>query len=85
MFKKTGIILFLIGATLICLPADRGLFSCLIGETAFAATQENGQPCPPECVTDTLEFVTYYPSPYGTYEELRGDKIIVGDTAPDHT
>ena len=23
---------------------------------------------------------TYYPSPYGYYEELRGDKIIVGDT-----
>ena len=23
---------------------------------------------------------TYYPSPYGLYEELRGDKIIVGDT-----
>ena len=47
---------------------------------AFAQLQDDGQPCPPECVTDSMEIITYYPSPYGYYEELRGDKIIVGDT-----
>ncbi len=53
-------------------------------DLAFAATQENGQPCPPECVTDSMEIETYYPSPYGYYEELRGDKIIVGDSNNSH-
>ncbi len=27
--------------------------------------------CPPECVTDSMEIVTWYPSPYNEYEELR--------------
>ena len=27
--------------------------------------------CPPECVTDSMEIVTWYPSPYSEYEELR--------------
>ncbi len=67
MFKKTAIILLLILAAPTGLPGE-----------AFAQQQTE---CPPECVTDTLEFTTYYPSPYGVYEELRGDKIIVGDTA----
>ncbi len=42
---------------------------------AFAQT-----PCPECPVEDSITFETYYPSPYGLYEELRGDKIIVGDT-----
>lgn len=42
-----------------------------IAGAAFAATRENGQPCPPECVTDSMEIVTWYPSPYNEYEELR--------------
>ena len=37
-------------------------------------------PCPECPVEDSMVFETYYPSPYGYYEELRGDKIIVGDT-----
>ncbi len=69
MSKKTAIILLLILAA--------QCVGILQGE-AFAQQQTE---CPPECVTDTLEFVTYYPSPYGVYEELRGDKIIIGDTA----
>ena len=73
MIKKIGIILFFVGATLV-------VAHCLIGGTAFAQLQDDGQPCPPECVTDSMEIITYYPSPYGYYEELRGDKIIVGDT-----
>ena len=35
---------------------------------AFAQQQTE---CPPECVTDTMEIVTWYPSPYSEYEELR--------------
>ncbi len=27
--------------------------------------------CPPECTIDTMEIVTWYPSPYNEYEELR--------------
>ena len=38
---------------------------------AFAQLQDDGQPCPPECVTDSMEIVTWYPSPYNEYEELR--------------
>ena len=36
---------------------------------SFADTPQDQ--CPPECVTDTLEIVTWYPSPYSEYEELR--------------
>ena len=50
----------------------------LSSDTAFA--QQPQTECPPECVTDSMEIETYYPSPYGYYEELRGDKIIVGDS-----
>jgi len=28
---------------------------------AFAQLQDDGQPCPPECVTDSMEIVTWYP------------------------
>src|SRR3990167_6106284 len=59
MFKKTGIILSLV------LAAPIGLSG-----TAFAQQTEQTE-CPPECVTDTLEIVTWYPSPYSEYEELR--------------
>ena len=62
MLKKTGMVI--VGATLV-------VVHCLIGGTAFAQLQENGQPCPPECVTDSMEIVTWYPSPYNEYEELR--------------
>ncbi len=48
-------------------------------EAAFAATQENGQSCPPECVTDTMEIMTWYPSPWNSYEELYTMKLGVGD------
>ena len=35
------------------------------------ALADEPPPCPPECLTDTLEIVTWYPSPYSEYEELR--------------
>src|SRR3990167_4024826 len=47
----------------------------ILSGVAFAQTQ-----CPECPVEDSMVFETYYPSPYGYYEELRGDKIIVGDT-----
>ncbi len=53
----------------------------VLAAPTLSFAQQPQTECPPECVTDTLEFVTYYPSPYGVYEELRGDHIIVGDTA----
>lgn len=36
---------------------------------AFAQTPQTE--CPPECLTDSMEIVTWYPSPYNEYEELR--------------
>ena len=67
MVKKTIIILSLVVAAqcaaIVGLPGLAGL--------AFAQLQEDGQPCPPECVTDSMEIVTLYPSPYNEYEELR--------------
>ena len=62
MLKKIGMVL--VGATLV-------VAHCLIGGMAFAQLQDDGQPCPPECVTDSMEIVTWYPSPYNEYEELR--------------
>ena len=57
MVKKIGIILsFVVAAQCAYLPG-----------IAFAQQTT----CPPECVTDTLEMVTWYPSPYSEYEELR--------------
>jgi len=57
MVKKAGIILLLVVAA--HCAATTGL--------SFAQQTE----CPPECVTDSLEIVTWYPSPYSEYEELR--------------
>ena len=54
----------IVGATLV-------VAHCLIRCPAFAQLQDDGQPCPPECVTDSMEIVTWYPSPYNEYEELR--------------
>ncbi len=70
MVKRIGIII--VGATLV-------VAHYLIGGTAFAAIQENGDPCPPECVTDTMEIMTWYPSPWNSYEELYTMKLGVGD------
>ena len=50
MLKKTGMVI--VGATFV-------VVHCLIGGAAFAQLQENGQPCPPECVTDSMEIVTW--------------------------
>ena len=36
-----------------------------------AAFAQQPTECPPECVTDSMEIVTWYPSPYNEYEELR--------------
>jgi len=57
MVKKIGIIFFLVVAA--HCAATTGL--------SFAQQTE----CPPECVTDSMEIVTWYPSPYSEYEELR--------------
>lgn len=45
---------------------------------AFALLQDDGTPCPPECVTDSMEIVTWYPSPWNAYDELRSNRIVVG-------
>ena len=43
-----------------------------IAGAAFADSYtQDGKPCPPECVSDSMEIVTWYPSPYNEYEELR--------------
>ncbi len=63
MVKRIALVL--VGATLVF-----ALLSGLSG-LAFAQSQNNGQPCPPECVSDSMEIVTWYPSPYNEYEELR--------------
>ena len=63
MFKKIGMVI--VGATLV-------VAHCLIRGTAFADSYtQDGKPCPPECVSDSMEIVTWYPSPYNEYEELR--------------
>ena len=79
MIKKTTIILLLLLAAQYA-GRPQGAAPTIVPGMAFAQLQDDGQPCPPECVTDSMEIITYYPSPYGYYEELRGDKIIVGDT-----
>ena len=55
MIRKTAVILFL-------------AFVTRYAGSVFAAT---GRRLPPECVTDSMEIVTWYPSPYNEYEELR--------------
>jgi len=58
-----------------CAGRPQGAAPTILSGAAFAQT-----PCPECPVEDSMVFETYYPSPYGLYEELRGDKIIVGDT-----
>src|SRR3989338_1759961 len=76
------VLVMVVGATLVV-----ALLSGFSG-AAFAQQQTNeGTPCPPECLTDTLEIVTWYPSPYNTYETLNSAKLAVGayeDTEPSH-
>ena len=74
MIKKTVIILFLI---LAAQYAGRPQGAAPT-ELAFAQMQDDGQPCPPECVTDSMEIVTWYPSPWNAYDELRSNRIVVG-------
>ncbi len=77
MVKRIALVF--VGATLVV-----ALLSGMSG-AAFAAIQENGDPCPPECLTDTLEIETWYPSPWNEYEELYTMKLGVGDvTEPYH-
>ena len=45
MVKRIGMVI--VGATLV-------VAHCLIGGAAFAQLQDDGQPCPPECVTDSV-------------------------------
>ncbi len=55
--------------------------------TSFSFADTPQPECPPECVTDTLEIDTWYPSPYNTYETLNSAKLAVGayeDTEPSH-
>lgn len=70
MLKKIGIILLLL-LTAQCAGRPQGAAPTILPGLVFAQLQENGQPCPPECVTDSMEIVTWYPSPYNEYEELR--------------
>ena len=81
MVKRIALVLVMVvGATLVV-----ALLSGFSGAGAFAAIQENGDPCPPECVTDTLVIDTWYPSPWNEYEELYTMKLGVGDvTEPNH-
>ena len=67
MVKKIGIIFLLV---FVVQYAGRPQGAAPTG-LAFAQLQDDGQPCPPECVTDSMEIVTWYPSPYNEYEELR--------------
>ena len=71
MVRRIGIII--VGATLVV-----ALLSGLSG-AAFAAIQESGEPCPPECVTDSMEIITWFPAPYGLYGELNSMKLAIGD------
>ncbi len=66
MFKKIGIVLFLVLAAQYA-GRPQGAAPTGLSGTAFAQQTE----CPPECVTDSMEIVTWYPSPYNEYEELR--------------
>ena len=66
MVKKIAIILLLILAAQYAGRPQGAAPTGLPGE-AFAQQTE----CPPECVTDSMEIVTWYPSPYSEYEELR--------------
>lgn len=65
MVKRIGIVLVL---------------AWILSGVAFADFyQQDGKPCPPECVSDTLEIMTWYPSPWNSYEELYTMKLGVGD------
>ena len=75
MIKKIGIVLFLV---LAAQYAGRPQGAAPTG-TAFADSYtQDGKPCPPECVSDSMEIVTWYPSPWNSYDELRSNRIVVG-------
>ena len=78
MIKKTTIILLLLLAAQYA-GRPQGAAPTIVTGLAFAAVTDDTLclQCPAE---ESMVFETYYPSPYGYYEELRGDKIIVGDS-----
>lgn len=43
----------------------------MLTSLSYSFAQQPQTECPPECVTDSMEIVTWYPSPYNEYEELR--------------
>ena len=77
MVRKIGIVLVL--AWILSVGTEQCSVPTGLLGVAFAQLQEDGQPCPPECVTDTLEIMTWYPSPWNSYEELYTMKLGVGD------
>ena len=68
MIKKTAIILLLLLAAQYA-GRPQGAAPTIVPGMAYA--QQPQTECPPECVTDSMEIVTWYPSPYNEYEELR--------------
>ena len=77
MVKRIGIVLVL--AWILSVGTEQCSVPTGLLGVAFAATQENGEPCPPECVTDSMEIVTWFPAPYGLYGELNSMKLAIGD------
>ena len=78
MIKKIGIVLFLVLAAQYA-GRPQGAAPTILPGLAFADSYtQDGKPCPPECVSDSMEIVTWYPSPWNSYDELRSNRIVVG-------
>ena len=73
MVKRIALVM-VVGATLVV-----ALLSGFSGAAFADVPLSQQQPCPPECVTDTLEIVTWFPSPWNSFEELYTMKLGVGD------